>query len=215
MLQRLVGDLRRATHLLRPEVASMVMSVDFENTMARAAGDDNVKAFLLAEALKVIALDPFTGWRAEDFYSVYTKEIGFGVRFHGVVNFVGLVTLPVGSAPAKLLIAAIENNLNGRLFKAAKMYRRLDRCRAALIEQVSTRASRAYAAVRMSCGGKFLSQEDLARAVDAYDRVYKRRLDAIHARIGGVNDAATPGFLGAFPATVGEFLYRNLPTAVC
>lgn len=211
-MHKMIGVLRGGKHLLTPEQVSMVEDPNFENTMRHAEQDEDAKAFLMIEALKGISLDPRTGERPECFCKQYGEVISFNIRFYGWTNFIGLIDLPAGSGRAKQLIGAIEANLKSRMFKAAKMHRRLNARRGRLHEQVVKRAHQAYLSVRMeSPDGRFTSAEHKERADEAYERVFAPRMAVVDDRIRRVGSSATPEFQGAFTEAVAKFLYWHLP----
>lgn len=210
-MKKLVGQLRRGLHLLRPEVASMVQVPAFEAAIQEAGDEEDAKAFLMIAALNGIALDPLSGKVPEAFYTNHRDVIGFHIRFDHWVNFIGLIELPAASGRAAQLIEAIKGNLENRIFKAAKMHRRLDQRRRRLHEQAHARAFQAWRTILDQCGGKLRTNEDMDRADEAYSRAMWTRMEIINTRIRKVANCACPAFQGGYTEAVGEFLYWHLP----
>lgn len=210
-MEKLVGQLRRSTHMLRPDVASFVCSVEFKEAIAAADASEDTKAFLMVEALKGIALDPLTGEGPASFYTIHGDSAGFHIRLNRTSNFIGLIDLPADSGRAKQLTEAIEQNLASRMFKAAKMHRRLDKRRTRLHMLAHEKAWFARMEVLEYRTNPKPSKEKLDLAKAAYAMIYDPRMEAIDARIKRVSDASCPAFRGAYTSAVAEFLYRHLP----
>lgn len=206
--------------MLNAEVRSMVEGKGFETAMCNAADDPDTKAFLMIKALDEIALDPTVGNTMDAFIFIYGQGGGnvcFNIRFDRFVNFIGLIELPENSGRAKQLMEAIKKNLNGKMFKAAKMHRRLDARSVRLFQQARDRASEAYSAVIQAgyAGGKRIpgvNMEELkVRAAAAYNKVFNPRKLQLQNRCRNVGRAACPGFQGGYTEAVASFLYRHLP----
>lgn len=211
-MHKIIGMLRSGRHLLTLEQVSMIENPDFESAMGHTEKDEDTKAFLMIEALKGISLNPLRGDRLASFCHQDVEGIYFDISFHCWTNFIGLIGLPAGSGRAKQLMEAIEANLKSRMFKAAKMHRRLNVRRGRLHEQVSKRAYQAYLSVRMeSPDGRFTSAEHEERANEAYEHVFAPRMAVVDDRIRRVANCATPEFQGAFTDALAKFLYWHLP----
>jgi hypothetical protein len=214
MRDDLVGSLKHSRHLLRPEHVSMVNAPDFEAAVRRASQDPDTKAFLTIEMLKGIALDPLVGDASEAFYTVFGDTVGFGIKIDRTVNFVGSFSLPARSARTRQLIEAIETNLGSKMFKAAKMSRRLDARRVRLEARARSKGHDAYLKVRSEFGGRFRSQEHKDIAEQAYDSVVEPRCSILRDRVRRVASAASPNFNESYSISLAKFLYWHLPFSV-
>lgn len=206
-------QLRRSTHMLAGDVLSMVQANDFEEAMRNAEADLDTKAFLTIQALKEIALEPRHAAR-EPFFVESDGRVCYHIRFDRMVNFIGEVfSLPASSGRAKQLNAAIEANLSGKMFKAAKMYRRLEQRVLRLEAQTKVRADKAFDAFKQPNGyfAKENLEEQLRLANEAYDQVADPRKAQLRERISRVSECACPGFRGSYTEAVAGFLYRHLP----
>ena len=140
--------------------------------------------------------------------------MGYTIRFNRVSNFIDPVfSLPVSSGRAKQLNKAIEANLNSKMFKAAKMSRRLDRQLLRLESQIEAKARKAYDAFKdpNGCFTKENLEERLRLANEAYDQVTDPRKEQLKERVRRVSNCAFPGFQGSYSEAVAGFLYKHLP----
>lgn len=206
--------------MLNSEMRSMVEGKDFEVAMCNASDDPDSKAFLMIQALNEISLDPVVGDTVHSFIFIYGQGGGnvcFNIRFDRFVNFIGLIELPENSGRAKQLMEAIEKNLNGKMFKAAKMHRRMDvRC-VRLTQRARDCASKAYSAVIEAAyvNSKLIPDVNIehlkSEALAAYAKVFNPRKEQLQNRCRNVGRVACPGFQDGYTEAVAGFLYRHLP----
>jgi hypothetical protein len=202
-------------HMLSGDVRTFVASEAFTTGMLAADRDPSTLAYLTIKALNGLALDPTVGNTETAFFSVSGDVVSFAVRFHTIANFIGDFSLPCEDSRAQQLIEAIQGNLDGKMFKAATIYRRLYSCSSRLLGSAERRARRAryeYETARRNYAtDRRLTDAELAQADAIYDGVYQPSHDRITGRMRALTHAATPGFSGAFTTTVADFLYWNLP----
>lgn len=210
-MHAIAGQLRSSLHMLSGELVTMVNSLGFLEALRRADRDHDLRAFLMLEALKGMSLDPLAGTTPGAFYSTHGAVTTFAIQFHGWVNFIGGIELPAGSARARQLMDAIEANLSSKMFKAARMHRRLTRRKQRLLNQAYARANKAYSHVRDQCSGRLATMEDEERANQAFRNVFDPRNALLNERVHRVATASAPGFVGAYSEAVAKFLYWHLP----
>lgn len=218
-MKHLLGDLRRSVHLMEKNLADFVRSKDFEDALTKTEMEEDAKAYLMVEALKKIALCPCRGETPEDFIFYRSDSvIAFNIQFDRWSNFIGLIGLPLNSGRAQQLIDAIETNLNSKMYKAAKMHRRLYFRRRKIESQVCGRARSVYTKVleryRSETGAKWNTAEVIALADEEFDRIYSPRMKNVDERVRKVADVAEGGFRGAYPEAVANFLYGHLPILI-
>lgn len=216
-----LSALRSGTHMLEGDIVSALLSEDAIEAMRKTDEDVDAQAFLILELLQCIALDPMWGNTPERFYSVYEDEIFFIIHLDRWANFITpCLGLPHGHR-ANQLIQAIKDNLASKMFKAAKMSRRLDKRFVRLSEQAHRRYYKiAYASLEKpwpkdqfesdhrSWQEHFRARED---ASAKYDELFDERREALLKRLRKVSSAASPGLQGGFTEAVAKFLYNHLP----
>lgn len=202
-------ELRHQVHMMSPDVANWVKSADFESALRRIENDDDSMAFLMIEALKGIALDPLRGDSTGAFCECYEETMVFNIHFDRWINFIGIIELPLGDRASQLR-DAIRLNLDSRMFKAAKMSRRLDRKLNRLMGQADDRARAAFEAIYRR-PGVIHTPELLEEACNTRERIRNRRREELLQRKHRVAQHACPGFLGGYSDAVANFLYRHMP----
>lgn len=163
--------LRLSTHMMDPEVASFVKSVEYENAIKTLDSKADIKAYLTCQLLLKIALDPLTGDRVDHFLRENEDGAWIQVRLDRTFNFIGWFSLPSGDPRIAEIRKAIETNLNSRMFKAARMGRRLDQRFLNIQAQAVSKAQDAYRNVVHECGGRLMSDADRERADAAYEAI--------------------------------------------
>jgi hypothetical protein len=199
--------LKNCANRYAADIASMILSSDFSMSMKFAEENEDTKAFLMIQALKEISLNPLRGKITSDFIvqSEGSSSVCFWIDFDRWVNFIGLIELPAGHPRVAQLIEAINQNLNSKMFKAAKLSRRMDKKLGILLAPAIDRATKAYAASYRSASPEF------ARA--AYNFIYEARREQLLNRQHKVSQVSHPGFNGEYSKAVAGFLYRHLPFA--
>ncbi|WP_432263280.1 hypothetical protein [Cupriavidus sp. TMH.W2] len=211
------NSLRSGLHMLTGDVRSFVASTAFTKAMKEAEESVDTKAFLIIKALDGLALDPLTGKHVGSFITRADGMISCHVRFDRWVNFIGLFSLPESSGRATQLVEAVDANIGGRMFKAAAMYRRLDRRAVRLHESARRKARAAFALAleksrdTVNARGWVPKDSDYERANAEYDRVFEPRKALISGRLMALGKIASPGFLGSYTEAVASFLYQHLP----
>jgi hypothetical protein len=111
--------------------ASVARSANFLNDLETLSKDPEKLALLLIEQLRLMPLCPLQGTQVQDFIheDVTTGCAWTCLRFDRVINVVGFVELPLNTPVTKLLKQAIADNLKSRMFKAARILRKLNRLR--------------------------------------------------------------------------------------
>lgn len=202
-------------HMLSGDVRSFVASESFTKRMLAADRDASTLAYLTIKALDGLALDPTVGVAEASFFSVSADVVSFHVRFHTITNFIGDFSLPCETPRAQELIQAIQMNLDGKMFKAAVIYRRLYQRSSRLLGVAERRARRARYEYEMArrdlTADRRLTDDELARADAIYDGVYQPAHYRVTGRMHALSHTATPGFAGGFTPSVAEFLYWHLP----
>ena len=178
--------------------------------------DPAVLARLAIALLSHMALDPLTGNRAEHFVrgleGAEGSEVWVSLSFHRVINILGSFFLPRDLPETTELLAAVEANLNGRLFKAATIHRRIERGtrRSRLLTRAATRAGNERARILTegltpSAMPKYEYEQAAYRealysqAQSAYDAIYEPRYAQIQGRLRALGaQAYTSDFRGAY-----------------
>jgi len=201
-----VYGLRTGSHMLDDRLRSFVHEDSLLSDVQAIDEDDEKKAWLTIELLSFASLDPLTGNKPSDFFSIHDSEIGFHPYLHTVVNPVGIFSLPRGSELSGRVIAAIEANLSSRMFRAACMLRgSIKRFRELAQKRYSRRAMIAFHRARTDYPG------DREAADRAYDEVIKPLGDRFMSRVHRLNEVATPGLNQGWTPWFANFLYRSLP----
>jgi hypothetical protein len=184
-------------------------------------------ARLTVGLLKHMALDPTRGTQIGDFALGYDnpedETIYFLCHINRVSNFVGYFELPRGSREAVKLVEAIRENLESRMFKAARMSRRLERKASGRYTRIRAVARKDYNGVieRMSPGINFRDTHKPQvsamitamheQANEAFDAVYKPLVARKEAREQAIGNAAfDAGFRGHFTSILGAFAIRYI-----
>ncbi len=216
-----LGALRSGTHMLEGDIVSALLSEDAIEAMRKTDEDVDAQAFLILELLQCIALDPTWADTPERFYSVYEDEIFFIIHLDRWANFITpCLGLPHGHR-ANQLIQAIKDNLSSKMFKAAKMSRRLDKRFVRLSEQAHKRCHKiAYSDIDKAwpkdrlVRDRHLREEFLLareKADAMYEELFEARREVLLKRLRKVSSAASPGLQGCFTEAVAKFLYNHLP----
>jgi hypothetical protein len=203
--------LRLSTHMMHPDVASFVKSSEFEKAVRTLDDKADIKAFLMCQLLLQIALDPLSGDKVEHFIRENEEEAWIQIRLDRTTNFIGWFSLPLDHPRVQELRIAIETNLNSRMFKAAKMSRRLDR-RFIKIQSIAlTRAQEAYRQVVHQCGGQLMTDEQRECANAAFEATSAEWIERNVQRLRAVSKVAHPGFSKGWSEDLANFLYKYLP----
>jgi len=204
-----LGALRRGTHMLDEIMASALLCDDAVAAMQKTDEDPDAQAFLMLELLKSIALDPTQGETPDRFFRIYDDEVIFTLHLDRWSNFItSCLCLPHGSR-ANQLIEAIQENLNSRMFKAAKMSRRLDKRFNRLYQQARNRAEKIAYAGEENLWSWPKDRRDEADSL--YRRIFEKREETLLNRLRKVSAVASPGLQGGFTEAVAKFLYNHLP----
>jgi len=219
-LVRCVNDLRRGDHLLDGALRSFVHQ---NSVMANALAvdqDDEKKAWLSLELLSCLALEPLHGTAATDFFSVYSNDIGFRLSFYTVTNPVGIFGLPRTHELSRRVVAAIETNLESRMFKVASMLRgSVESWRVLAWKRYEARARAASQRVLAECLGlapakHVLSREDRESMDAAYDSVLTPLEEHFQSRVRNLGNVAVPGLDAGWTRWLAGFLYQSLSLTV-
>lgn len=203
--------LRGTTHMMPPLVASFIKSDEFEKAIQTLDKRTDLKVYLMCQLLQQIALDPLTGDRLEDFMTEMQDEVFFNIRLNRYSNFIGLISLSPEAPQVAQLKDAITSNLSSRMFKAARMHRRMDARLRHITKVAGDKARTAYSAVMVECGGRFTSERDRERADAAYSAIYDNWVERNQRRVRAVSNVACPGFQHGYSEDVASFLYHHLP----
>ncbi|MDO8416528.1 MAG: hypothetical protein Q7S87_09985 [Agitococcus sp.] len=120
-------------HRDHPEIpgqtAEYFRSPEFCEKILTLENDPTEKLRLTLALLTHVALDPVIGATVDKHVNLYPKEgqIWVCLNFNRIVNFIGSFSIEPGTPDALALTEAIEQNLKGKLFKAAVMHRRMDK----------------------------------------------------------------------------------------
>lgn len=220
LLEREAHALRRSTHTMNRYIADFVMSEEFMRSVREIDSNPARRAALMVELLKVVALDPTAGSKPTDFYSRSGAEVSFNLRLDRVINPLGsLFFLSIEDAHCVELMKAVKRNLESRMFKAAKMHRRLDNLAQRAMGRYSDLANKAYQRVRLHVTGRLksehrehLTENDLAEMDRAFDEVYAPLKERLWKRMGKVAEASSPGlYNSSYTNWLASFLYLKLP----
>ena len=203
--------LHHGAHLMPARISSFVLGEPYKAAVKQLENNDDLKAFMTLRLLVGLALDPLSGSTPEAFMVQYDDRVGFNLRFHGTVNPIGLFELPVTSGRVPELKAAIETNLNSRMFKAAKMVHRMRRRHSRLCSIAAEKAGAACAAVLTECTARPTPLEVWERGQEAFDRVYVGWTCRSEDRLSRIAHHATPLFNEGWTLSLAKFLYWNLP----
>lgn len=152
--------------------ACFFRSDDYLRLLDAVGKDPRKLARLTLHLLANVALDPLAGTKLDQFVQLETKprlgrespgaedKVWFCLQFNRLVNFIGAFQLPRHDPLTAELLTAIENNLAGHKFKAARLHRRLDKRAPQRYARYEARARRAVA--------NFYAQEQAVRPVFTY-----------------------------------------------
>lgn len=203
----------------RPELAgpaaSYFRSQDFRTELERIGNDPKARLHLTISLLKHMALDPLVGTRVRDFLDISASPgqlLFVYFRFNRVANPIDHFLVKAGSEEFELLVKAVQENLKSRMFKAARIHRRVDVLRIRICEQISRRANQAYYAVKEegtrnapARTSRFGTDpvaskhwHDTQAAADAaFDAAYDAGIQRTHDRVRRIaNEAFSPEFRG-------------------
>ncbi|WP_150126541.1 hypothetical protein [Burkholderia cenocepacia] len=108
-------------------VAKWLASNDFRRAVLEIDASVELRAKLSLSLLKHVALDARHGVTADAFQHHGDGKTMFMLHLFRMHNFIGPVTLDTDSALCQELQQAIERNLKGRMFKAARLTQRIMR----------------------------------------------------------------------------------------
>jgi hypothetical protein len=209
-MQHLIVALRGASHLLSPDVINFVQGDDFAMAVLNVDDHNEARAQLMIAALKEFALCPLTGDHPDDFSETWGDSWFFNIRFDRIVNFIGIFSLPAESELAHQVVKAIEENLAGRMYKAAAMHRRLDVLRKRICAKTEKRASQAYQSVIAKYGKDYNRIEIREEAKQAFDQVFDSAMAHVDARIRKVAVHSARSYGQSYSQIVGDFLFRHM-----
>jgi hypothetical protein len=123
--------------LLTSAAADYIRGEAFRTDVKNIQASPQELARLTLGLLKQLALDPQRGVLLGDFVqyageapeleklTATSDSIWFCLHFNRVTNFIGSFTLLRSAPETELLLKAIQDNLDSKIFKAARMHRRL------------------------------------------------------------------------------------------
>lgn len=139
--------------------ADYLRSDAFKGLVKSLSGDPRALARLTINLLEHVALDPLAGSQLKDFagysgpeHALSTLAPGaentwFCLSLNRMSNFIGSFTLFSHEPECDLLLAAIQRNLDSKMFKAAAMQRRFDKKQPARTSRFERLSGKAYTAV--------------------------------------------------------------------
>jgi hypothetical protein len=224
--RRLQREAHHCEGLTAPQIAYL-KNPAYLKALEGIADNPREMARLTVGLLKHMALDPTRGTQIGDFALGYDdpadETIYFLCHINRVSNFVGYFELPRGSEEASQLVKAIRENLESRMFKAARMSRRLERKASGRCTRISAVARKDYNAVieRLRPGIDFRDTHSpqvsamvtamYEQANEAFDVVYKPLVARKEARERAIGNAAfDTGFRGHFTSILGAFAVRYI-----
>lgn len=208
-------------HMFTGELKDFVLSAEFEENMRKADADPEILARLNMRALKGITLESFRGTRPDDFILRSETHTTYLIGFSRVVNPMGpMLTLPNDSDYVDEMTRAVEENLNSKMFKAAKMSRRMDKRAVRLASQSAARGRKAYDLVLKQSNyySKESSPEERYHQIFLANLAYDQVTDPARARIKErhrrVSDCVDPGFTGNYSEAIANFFHKHLASCV-
>lgn len=192
-------------HRVAPELITGLTDPEVRQRANDADENTEIKVQLVIAALNGLSIDTRNGI----YRSTNETHTTYCVHFHTVSNpFGGCFVLSNESPMLEKLENAIAANLASKMFKAAKVYRRLQPKIVAAEAKLTQKAMRAYD----SCLRR-TNDKDLANA--EYDKVSRRRSDQLNHRIRMIAHTACPAIAGkGYSQWLAEILYQNLPMEV-
>lgn len=139
------------TEILFARVLEQLRSEQFEDQVQALNNDAAALARMTVALLQYLALDPNVGSRVEDFIPeahparrTNAGQVWVNLAFFQTANFIGAFTLESDSVELSLLVKAIQENLDSKMFKAAVLYRRLKSKFHPRVAAIRKRAQAAY-----------------------------------------------------------------------
>lgn len=214
-MKHIVQDLRRSAHMLTPDLAQWVFTQEFENAVLVAETENSVKAILLIELLNEISLDPLSGTSPDAFYTRHLGSVGFNARLNRWTSFIGVFELsePKESALIASVISAITANLDSKMFKAARLHRRLDKRYSRRYKIAAEHAYAEYTAYLSKCVLPN-SESDRSRASEVRDQKLAQQLALFTSRTQRVSQVSGSLFTSSYTESLTSFLARHLMAAV-
>ena len=209
------NQLRTGAQMLSGDVRAFVESQAFTDGLVTAEKYDVEKARMTIAMLKCVALDPLRGADRHAFITQGEGKLRCNLAFDRLANFVGLFEIDLAAPLAKALVDAVEQNLRGRMFKAAQASRRIERRSVAMLAKAARRGTAAYRASLDAAMPKGVlrwspTPEDYFRANAEFDRAYGNARENIERRLSALGRVASPGFTGGYTEAVAGFLHSYL-----
>lgn len=206
--------------------AAYFTSPAYPARLEELGNDVRALARLSASLLEHVALDPLMGTRPDQFIKVASdaETVFVCLQLNRLVNPIGVFALPATAPELTLLVQAVEKNLASRMFKAARMHRRLaqgNTKRYRRFEKAASAARQAaYAKAEQDTPQPaYFSEESRyarlqgirAKADQAYEDVYGPLDERLKGRIHAVaNQAYGPEYRGGYYDILAAFASRYI-----
>lgn len=203
--------LRTSTQTMSTEVAQYIQSEAFEKHLDAMTNSDALRGMLTLHLLECIALDPMAERRMERPFIQGDNTTFFNIQLDRWTNFIPPFVLQRDSDLEYHLLKAIEDNVQGPLYAAAKAHREHD----LHIGEVRERAEPFGQAASDLVKGKRslfdLTQEEHEKRHAAYTRAVNQQMEPFFERGRQLAAASAPTFAGLSGSqAVATFLFDHL-----